>query len=52
MFRARGATDELGQLQWRPFHHTLEDLYGAVAQYYGLPALSFRCAAREGLDGG
>lgn len=42
MFRTRGAVDAVGQLQWRPFHHTLEDVYGAVAQYYALPTLSLR----------
>jgi hypothetical protein len=25
-----------------PFHHTMADLYGAVAQYYDTPWLSFR----------
>ena len=25
-----------------PFHHTMAELYGAVAQYYDLPWLSFR----------
>lgn len=27
-----------------PFHATLEDIYGAQAQYYDLPWLSFRNA--------
>lgn len=28
----------------RPFHHTLEDVYGAVAQYYDVQYLSLRTA--------
>lgn len=44
MFRTRDSISESGQLEWRPFHHTLEDLYTSVASYYSLPVLSFRCA--------
>lgn len=44
MFRARDAVSPTGELEWRPFHHTLEDLYGAPAAYYALPTLSFRRA--------
>jgi hypothetical protein len=43
MFRDRKAVNPVtGLPEWRPFHHTLEDLYGAVAQYYGASAVSFR----------
>jgi hypothetical protein len=45
MFRDRGAVGVTGESEWRPFHHTLEDLYGAVAAYYSAPALSFRWGA-------
>ncbi|GBF87887.1 hypothetical protein Rsub_00599 [Raphidocelis subcapitata] len=44
MFRDRGAVGVTGESEWRPFHHTLEDLYGAVAAYYSAPVLSFRNA--------
>ena len=42
MFHDRDFVSEEGSLEWRPFHHTLEDVYGAVAQYYDLASLSFR----------
>lgn len=29
---------------WAPFHASMEDVYGAIAQYYDLSALSFRTA--------
>ncbi|KAI8470157.1 MAG: SGNH hydrolase-type esterase domain-containing protein [Monoraphidium minutum] len=44
MFHDREYVSDAGALEWRPFHHTLEDLYGAVAQYYSAPAVSFRNA--------
>jgi hypothetical protein len=30
--------------EWKPFPQTVEDLYGAVAQYYDAQWLSFRTA--------
>lgn len=42
MFHDREYVSDAGKLEWRPFHHTLEDLYGAVAQYYDLSVVSFR----------
>jgi hypothetical protein len=30
---------------WAPFHHTIEDVYGVLAQYYDLQWLSLRNAA-------
>jgi len=44
MFRGRKELSPAGTLEWRPFHHTLEDLYAAVAQYYGLSVVSYRNA--------
>ncbi len=44
MFRDREELNSEGKAEWRPFHHTPEDLYGAVAQYYGLSAVSYRGA--------
>lgn len=46
MFHDREYVADGGTLEWRPFHHTLEDLYNSVAQYYELSALSFRWARR------
>ena len=42
MFHDRETVNDMGELQWRPFHHTLEDLYNSVAEYYELSAVSFR----------
>jgi hypothetical protein len=38
-FLHAGASSSKGGL---PFHHTNEDHYGVIAQYYQLPWLSFR----------
>ena len=32
------------EIGWFPFHHTVEDLYGALAQYYDVQYLSLRTA--------
>ena len=39
-----GMTYPLGHNEYRPFHEGIEDVYGALAQFYDLPWLSMRDA--------
>lgn len=45
LWSRKGDVAANGKAEWRPFHHTAEDLYGSVARYYAASTLSLRRVA-------